>query len=252
MPEKGGLGPPRPAPVSPATAQTSQVAQTPSAKAVAPLKAKVAPPQPAAAAARPLVIPTITWTSAPPPIPPRSFSTPAPPPPTPEIATERPPENTPEAVPLPPPVPAETADARDARARAEDLRRAHDLREEARALLQQTLEEALAPLHFAVRDLERRLAALEAVPRVAPPPVQAAPAPVPVIARPLGLLPPPAIAAPVPVVAPPPRAPSFDLGETPFDGSRRRRRVVGLFVMFLVIVFGALLGTLVSSWMEPR
>ena len=53
-------------------------------------------------------------------------------------------------------------------------------------------------------------------------------------------------------VAPAPRAPSFDYGIAPFDGARRRRRVIGLFVFFLVLVFGALFGTLIASWMEPR
>ncbi len=162
--------------------------------------------------------------------------------------------------------PIESLEARVERARTDELRRAHELREEARALLQQTLEEALAPLHFAVRDLERRLVMLEEQPRPAPAAQPAAP-PL-AVARPQAL-PPAAASPPLPggragstpalapsvsrVVAPPAaRAPSLDFGVVPFDGARRRRRVVGLFVLFLVLVFGALLATLVSSWLEPR
>ena len=146
----------------------------------------------------------------------------------------------------------------DARARGDDVQRAHQVREEARALLQQALEEALAPLHYAVRDLERRLVALEEAPRLAPAPPIAAPAPAQGYPRSQALIPPPAVVPVVQVaqvvVAPPaPRAPSFDWGaQVPFDGARRRRRVVGFFVMFLVLVFGALFGNLILSWMEPR
>ena len=147
-----------------------------------------------------------------------------------------------------------------ARVQAGDVRRAHEIRDEARILLQQVLEEALAPLHYAVRDLERRLEAIEQqspAPPPAPPPV--APAPVAVRA-----IPPPAAVAPAvarqtanvsfgAVVAtsyvpipPAPRAPSIDL-EVPFDGARRQRRVVVLFILLILILFGSLIGAAVAS-----
>jgi hypothetical protein len=63
----------------------------------------------------------------------------------------------------------------------------------------------------------------------------------------------PAVARPSPVVVVPSESgvPSFD-GDIPFDGARRRRRVGILFAIFLVIVFGALFGALLSSRLAPR
>ena len=153
------------------------------------------------------------------------------------------------------------------RVQPDDIRRALEIRDEARVLLQQVLEEALAPLHYAVRDLERRLAALEPD-SMAPP----APAPTPV-AAPVAAPPPPQRAIPPPAVAsvivhqtpgdpfgtvvvapqvpglpipPAPRAPSLDW-EVPFEGARRRRRIGILVALAVVIVFGALMGGLIWS-----
>jgi hypothetical protein len=151
------------------------------------------------------------------------------------------------------------SDEEPTRVQPDDLRRALEVRDEARALLQQALEEALAPLHFAVRDLERRLAAIEAP----PPPSYEAPPPAVPRPQPLPALPPPAVAAVVqrpptadpfasvvvaPEVAIPaaPRAPSLDW-DVPFDGARRRRRIALLFAVFVVLIFGALFGALISS-----
>jgi hypothetical protein len=70
----------------------------------------------------------------------------------------------------------------------EAARQHEELRNEARALVQDVLSEALAPLHYGMRDLVRRLDDLErrAVPSVPPPP------------------PPAATAAPAPIAAPAP------------------------------------------------
>jgi hypothetical protein len=168
--------------------------------------------------------------------------------------------------------------------RGVDVRRAFELREEARTLLQQVLEESLAPLHFGLRDLERRLQALEtqaAEPPSAPPapvpvPIPAvahAPVPVPQVfaAAPYAAAPPaPAAFAdpypaqirvaaspadayggfltnPQPAIPAPPRMPSFDYGVVPFDGARRKRRVVAFFALLLVIIFGGLFTALIWS-----
>jgi hypothetical protein len=255
---------------------------------------------------KPLVIPTIAWSSAPPPIAPRSFETPAPPPPSPVVATEAPPamafDDLDRTTSPPGPVGSDWDD--ETRVQPDDIRRAlgvHEdvrdvahagprepvrderaeraLREEraarerdegdTRVLVQQMLVEALAPLHFAIRDLERRLVALEQ----APPPVAA---PRPAFPSAGGIAGAPSlertpmpgagvapvsgkmnldvfgavVAAPRVLAEPPPRAPSFDI-VIPFDGARRRRRIGILFAVFIVLVFGALFGALISSRVSP-
>jgi hypothetical protein len=48
---------------------------------------------------------------------------------------------------------------------------------------------------------------------------------------------------------PPPAYSSGDIDiDSPFDGRARRRRVVVRFVLFIVIVFGALLGAMAYSY----
>jgi hypothetical protein len=108
-------------------------------------------------------IPIVPWSSAPPPAPPRSFET-------------EPPEPIPPSAPtLPRHEPIDPrAFADDAR---EDARRAEDAREEARGIAHQVLEEALAPLHFRVHELERRIDMLESAAKVAA--ARPIPAPVP-------------------------------------------------------------------------
>ena len=180
----------------------------------------------------------------------------------------------------PPPDPGSDWDD-ETRVQPDEILRALGVREDTREVMRQMLEEALAPLHFAVRDLERRLSALERM----PPPQVAPPGAVAPHARPVGHVPPDAIpsveiapsvsgpayvpphagppgATSVPrmnldvfgavvtsprvLAVPPPRAASFD-GEIPFDGARRRRRIGLLFGIFLVLIFGALFGALISS-----
>jgi hypothetical protein len=220
-----------------------------------PVKAKPvgvpAAPRPAA-----VVIPEITWSSAPPPIAPRSFETPPPPPASPSVDTE-----------APPPVAQAIEVAAPPRIPIEDARRALEIRDEARVLLQQVLEEALAPLHYAVRDLERRLEAIEQRPPAppgaiglppvapAPSPARAAPAPPPVatvVVRqaspddPYGSV---VAARPAPPIAPRSGLISIDvdLGDVPFSGARRKRRVIVFFVVFLLVVFGTLFGAALLS-----
>src|SRR5215470_17638572 len=101
------------------------------------------PAVPPVAPANAPAVPVITWSSAPPPIPPRTFST-APPPPDAEV---------------PPiaPIAAPRAPAAGQRERLDELWRIEEIRREARGLLNEVLQEALAPVHFALRDLERRV-----------------------------------------------------------------------------------------------
>jgi hypothetical protein len=95
----------------------------------------------------------VPWSSAPPPAPPRTFET-------------EPPEPVPPSAPtLPRHEPIDPrAFADDAR---DDARRAVEAREEARGIAQQVLEEALAPLHFRVHELERRIDMIEVAAKVA-------------------------------------------------------------------------------------
>jgi hypothetical protein len=108
-------------------------------------------------------IPIVPWSSAPPPAPPRTFET-------------EPPEPVPPSAPtLPRHEPIDPrAFADEAR---DDARRAVEAREEARGFAQQVLEEALAPLHFRVHELERRIDMLESAAKAAA--ARPVPAPVP-------------------------------------------------------------------------
>jgi hypothetical protein len=161
-------------------------------------------------------------------------------------------------------------DARD------DARRAVEAREEARGIAQQVLEEALAPLHFRVHELERRIDMLESAAKAA----AARPIPVAVPTQPFEAAPsaprmyadmrpspgqmPAAIPAPVrapapqngpfyaapePPAQPPPMAPQYPVVPAPpampkFDGydidvpfdGRRRKRNVILMFAALFVV----------------
>ena len=176
--------------------------------------------------------------------------------------------------------PAEAYELDDTNVRVDQLRRALEVRDESRALIQQVLEEALAPFHYGLRDIERRLDAVE---RRAPQPLSPGPqvvaAPVaPVVVHQVAQAPqlvqapqpirslPQAAAAPMimaaaqgdpftyradlnspqfPIPAPP-RLPSFDY-VVPFDGARRQRRIVMLFALILTLIFGALFAALIWS-----
>jgi hypothetical protein len=221
-------------------------------------------------------IPIVPWSSAPPPAPPRTFET-------------EPPEPIPPSAPtLPRHEPIDPrAFADDAR---EDARRAQDAREEARGIAHQVLEEALAPLHFRVHELERRIDMLEAaakaavarpavpapVPtrpfeaapsapgmaaemRASPGPMAAAmPAPVPpppVQPGPFYAAPvpqPPAMSAQYPVVPAPPAMPKFEGYDldVPFDGRRRKRNVILMFAALFVVAVGGLLASMVASYLR--
>lgn len=220
-------------------------------------------------------IPIVPWSSAPPPAPPRTFET-------------EPPEPVPPSAPtLPRHEPIDPrAFADDARA---EVRRAEDAREEARGIAHQVLEEALAPLHFRVHELERRIDMLEiaaklALARPVPAPVatqpfEAAPSaprvyaemrgsPGPMaVAMPAPVLPPavqpgpfyaapvepaPALAPQYPVVPAPPAMPKFegyDL-DVPFDGRRRKRNVILMFAALFVVAVGGLLASMVASYLR--
>jgi hypothetical protein len=209
------------------------------------------------AAKAPIAIPQIKWSSAPPPIAPRSFSTPPPPPPSsPTLVTEPPPP-----APVPQTFGREEDEQEDepTRIQPDDIRRAVEIREDARVLLREALEEALAPLHYAVRNLERRLDTLETSAsrslgdhgRADPPapPPRAIPPPASVIVQndprdPFGSV---VMASEVVTIPPAPRAPALDWETSPFDGARRKRRIALLFALMVLIVFGALFGALIWS-----
>src|SRR6185312_12093103 len=123
--------------------------------------------------------------------------------------------------------------------RLDAIARAGEIRDEARALLRQALEEALAPIHYELLEVKRRVTELEKKPSPPPPPpapaapVALAPQPAPppprVAVDPFAMAPataaPPApnVAAPARVVAPPPSSSRVgSIGDlTQFDGSRR-------------------------------
>ena len=196
-----------------------------------------------------VVIPKVTWTSAPPPIPPRSFSTEPPPP---------------ESAPLTPVVVPPTEDLE--RLKLESVHRAHEIRDEARALLRQTLDEAMAPLHYELLELKRRLEELEKRPIAAPTPSPARVA----VAAPMAtgatttLTSPRAVdpfvpPAPAPIRARQPTpigmsaasrhrsSPMIEVDTSAFDGSKRARRVRILFGLLLVLLIGGLLIAMISS-----
>jgi hypothetical protein len=222
----------------------------------------------------------VPWSTAPPPAPPRTFETEPPEPVPPSAPT------LPRHEPIDPRAFAE--DARD------NVRRAQEAREEARAMAHQVLEEAMAPLHFRVRELERRIEALEHAPKAAggrpvPPPVptqpfEAAPsssrmfgeAPASPMPPPMPMMPaganapfyappvapaPPAappyapvapISAQYPVVPRPPSMPKFDGYDidVPFDGRRRKRKVIVMFALLFVVAVGGLLASMAASYMR--
>jgi hypothetical protein len=286
MRDPGSPGLPRPAPAKPAAGTPPRAAASPAAPPVRPSPVQAPPTaarpaalppakptsQPVAAGKGPNAIPMIKWSSAPPPIPPRSFSTPPPPPPSsPTLVTEPPPP-----APIPQQMQAHGAhgfqepeeEDEPTRIQPDDIRRAVEIREDARVLLREALDEALAPLHYAVRDFERRLDALESAAARAPaPPPQheyahAPPPPVAPAQAPRAIPPPASVivqndprdpfgsvvmASEVVTIPPAPRAPVMDWETSPFDGARRRRRVVVLFGLLVVIVFGALFGALIWS-----
>jgi hypothetical protein len=118
-----------------------------------------------------------------------------------------------------------------------------EAREDARAIAQAALTEALAPLsrrldvlRIRLEELERRT--LESAARAAPPTlVSAQPREVAAIAR----------GAPRDHAA---RAPSVSIDdlEIALDGSRRRRRAIMAFSLFLLAVFVGLFGALAWSY----
>jgi hypothetical protein len=236
------------------------------------------------------VIPVVPWSSAPPPVPPRSFS------------TEPPPTQSPPSEPTLPRY--EPLDARAFMMNASDPNRAEQVRDEARGLVHQALEEGLAPLHFRVHELQRRIEALEQAradaeaepepepptpppPQVMqrayapqPPPMAFAPPPPPMAFAPpppaqMGYAPPApaqmayapqpppmAYAPAAPAYAPPaepfvggavlPRPPAISVGgydiDVPFDGARRKRRVLVAFAILFVVLLGGLLASMAMSY----
>jgi hypothetical protein len=100
------------------------------------------------------------WSSAPPPMPPRTFSTEPPP------LSQTPPSE---------PTLVRAEPVNEAALMAGDVRRAQEVRDEAQGMVRQALEEALAPLHFQLNSLERRLDALERRPAGVPMPAPSSP-----------------------------------------------------------------------------
>jgi hypothetical protein len=214
-------------------------------------------------------IPIVPWSSAPPPVPPRTFSTEPPP-----VSGAPPSEPT--------LVRHEPIDARAFM--IGDPQRAEEIRDEARGLVHQALEEALAPLHFRVNELERRLETHERNARAAaaasPPPPQVAPRAAPPAPPPMAYA--PLVPAPAPMAYPPlapapmamapmapagyapadpyvgavalPRPPAistFD-DDLPFDGARRKRNVLVFFGILFVLVVGGLLASMAMSYSSPH
>lgn len=147
-----------------------------------------------------------------------------------------------------------------------DAHRADEIRNEARLMVRSALEEALAPLHYSIRDLERRLGDLERRPASAatPPTSAAAPgvgppqalyvnpaAPAPEMRR-MARSNPFAAAAPAEIAAAPVVVPARQVSVpqdvvASFDGSRRRRRITIFFILALLLTIGALLAAMIGS-----
>ena len=206
------------------------------------------------------VIPVVAWSTAPPPIPPRSFS------------TEPPPTSNPPSEPT-----LVRQEPLDPRAFMMDPQRAEEVRDEARGLVHQALQEALAPLHFRVNELERRIEAMERTNRAVPP----APITTPQVA-PRAVAPPPPIMPAYPAAYPalqpapmamapmasavyapadpysagvsfprPPAISTFD-GDLPFDGARRKRKVLVMFAFLFLALLGGLLVSMAMSYSHPH
>jgi hypothetical protein len=232
------VAPPPAAPLT--TTPHASAPQTPAAPAVAPNPAAAAPPQtPAPATAQPLI--RALSTEPPPPAPPliRALSTEPPPPAEPRAA-----------------FPSEE----DTRVRVDEARRADEIRNEARALVHEALQELLAPIHHGMRELERRLDELERRPAAQPASARTAAARPMTVAQPASTM---ASAARVPAdpfasavatapraqVAPTSRASLLNI-DVPFDGKRRQRKVTIFFSLLLLAVFGTLFATLALSYMR--
>lgn len=143
-------------------------------------------------------------------------------------------------------------------------RRADEMRAEVRAALSDVLDEALAPLHASLRELERRLDDVERrpLPSVAPTTrSDAQSAAVRARHDPFASVPAPAMRAPRPSMpvsyAQPsqthgsvgPQAPAASLDfDVPFDGAKRRRKLATTFAVMLVLIFGALFAALAFSY----
>jgi hypothetical protein len=134
-----------------------------------------------------------------------------------------------------------------------------------RLIVRTLLEEALDPLKHALAEAQQHIAQLERRPQAAPVVVAAvAPHPVVSAAQPAPSAPSPtyasAIAAPTGSVVPRPtltplldleaieRDVPIDMDMRSFDGGRRRRRMMWLFVFGLLVVFGGLFALLAESY----
>jgi hypothetical protein len=114
------------------------------------------------------------------------------------------------------------------------------------AIVKAAVDEALGPVGEAFLRLERRVAELERHPATS---VVGGPATGPV-----------ALATAIPAPRPSayvPRAPDLPIeplsaldAATPFDGKRRRRRVVLTFVLVVLVALGTPLGILIASYMR--
>jgi hypothetical protein len=135
------------------------------------------------------------------------------------------------------------------------------------AIVRAAIDDALGPMGDAFLRLERRILELERRPTTtvaaAPPPLAVAPVTAAAAPMPFGAPAAPAPAAsPIAPVAPRPfvpaprtpdipidASPSFDI-DTPFDGKRRKRRVMVTFVFLILIGLGTPLGILIASYMR--
>jgi hypothetical protein len=133
-------------------------------------------------------------------------------------------------------------------------------------VIQQPTPTPLAPVENALVELQRRVEELERGPNTVPPELQQRinalkarahatpgstppPGAIPAVVG-GGLVLGPTYARSISVAPPPPTftvTGDIDI-DTPFDGRARRRKVVVGFVIFLVLVFGALVGAMAYSY----
>jgi|CZKU01.1.fsa_nt_gi hypothetical protein len=124
--------------------------------------------------------------------------------------------------------------------------------EDARPLIRAAIDEAMVPVHQALRDLVRRVDELEKRPATVV--TQAAPVVREAYRHSMPSYPPP-ITTHAAVL---PQAPTLDIAainrdvhidmDGALDGSKRRRRLALTFVLVLLIVFGGLFGALAHSY----
>jgi hypothetical protein len=136
-----------------------------------------------------------------------------------------------------------------------------DVTREYTSLLQQAVDEQVAPLHQTIRALQQRIAELEGQLAAAAAAPAGYPAPSAHPAAPATMIPPAPFASaappPVPNVAAPAVPDLAMLGrefnfpvDRALDGQRRHRRVVATVALVIALTMGGFLAALVYSWVS--